>query len=76
MIFREAKKFRIPFGQYQGMKIDSIAETDSGLKYLDWLRGNVDGRSKLVKEALDSYFSDPTIKEELNRLIYNEDPND
>ena len=34
-------EFIITFGKYAHRKIDDIAGTDEGLKYLDWLRGRL-----------------------------------
>lgn len=67
MTFTEAKTVIVPFGKYVGTEIDKIAYTDEGLLYLDWLHGVATyGR---LKEALGVYFSDPSIKRELEEAI-------
>ena len=66
MTFKEAHNFRMPFGKHKGRKLDEIAADDAGLKYLDWLVGEIqDGN---VKNALEAYLGDPTIKAELKNL--------
>lgn len=68
MTFKEASEFIMPIGQYKGRKLDSIASTDKGLQYLDWLYGQRQGCTYPMDEALSVYMSDPTIKKELETL--------
>lgn len=63
--FKAAQKFVLRFGKkYNGLNLDKIAETDEGLLYLDWLRGQEWVREPL-KGHLTAYMTDPTIKKEL-----------
>jgi len=68
MTFKEAKNFLMPIGIYAGKTIDKIAETNEGLKYLDWMREQnwIFGNLKI---ALDIYLKDPVIKSELDKII-------
>lgn len=68
MTFRQAADFIMPWGQYEGKSLDSVAVTDEGLKHLDWLRGKVLLPKNLV-EALATYLDDPAIAEELRKLV-------
>ncbi len=67
MTFAEAKTVLMPFGKHKGKTVDQIAETDQGLKYLDWLAGEewVSGR---IAQAVAIYLADPSIKRELESL--------
>lgn len=56
------------FGKYKGQSIDSIATSDAGLKYLDWLVGQSWVFAD-VRKCLEEYLGDPVIKRELERLI-------
>lgn len=69
MTFREAAEFRMPFGAHEGKTLDQIAETDEGLKYLDWLLGDMQRNksSCSIVDALKAYLTDPAIKAELRR---------
>lgn len=67
MTFAEARKFPMPFGKCIGKTLDEIAETDQGLQYLDWFRGQkMYGQ---IAVAVKIYLSDVTIENELNRVI-------
>ena len=69
MTFAKAKRFIMPFGEYEGKTLDSIAETDTGLRHLDSLLGRrppVYGRLRI---ALLAYLTDPGIAKELVDLI-------
>ena len=72
MTFAEAKNFVIPWGQHQGRTLDQIAQTDEGLKYLDWLRDkrSSDGLTTRfpIDDALDAYLDDQAIQKELEGL--------
>ena len=74
MEFSEAKITLMPFGKYKGKTIDQIAETDSGLRYLDWLRGEMAKDPKknkgriILYEAMCTYLGDPAIGRELENL--------
>ena len=65
--FDYAKKYTIPFGKYKGQRIDSIAQLDEGLLYLDWLYGET--KDSNIKQILKIYLEDETIKNELSKLI-------
>lgn len=68
MTFKEAADFKMPFGKHKGQRLDEIATTDAGLRYLDWLHGERGGVG-WVDEALSVYLSDKTIAEELRRIL-------
>ena len=63
----------MPFGKYRGVTIPVIAETDSGLKYLDWIRSKLECDPKRrvdLYNAICAFLDDPSIQEELEDLIY------
>lgn len=62
--FKVAQNFVLKFGKYRDQPLDVAAETDEGLIYLDWLRGQDFVREPL-KTHLEHYLSDPTIMKEL-----------
>lgn len=75
MDFKEAASTKLPFGKYDDKSIDNIAKTNAGLRYLDWLRGEREGRQRKkhaqpqrIDEALRVYLDDPTIQRELSML--------
>ena len=73
MDFTTAANTVIPFGKHCGKQIDVIAEDSEGLRYLDWLHGEMEGTPqqgsrKLIAEALSVYFSDQVIQQELDEL--------
>lgn len=68
MLFDEAKRQIVFFGKYTGKTIDKIAETDEGLKYLDWIVGQ-DWLYDGTREAIKVYLADDTIKSELEKLL-------
>ena len=65
--FREAQNQVMPFRKYKGKTLEEIAETDEGLLYLDWLRGQSWTLSYLT-DHLNTYLNDPTIKKELEDI--------
>ncbi len=67
MEFKEAAAYVIPFGKYIGKSLDAIAETDEGLKYLDYMSGQKITSAR-CREAFDVYLSDPSIQKELGNL--------
>lgn len=80
MIFDEAKNRTITFGKHRGMTLDEIAETDDGLRYLDWLRTarceereRTSGPKSDLECALEAYLSEPTIQRELEIALGDED---
>ncbi len=74
MTFDDAKDYRLPFGPYMGQSLDQVAETDSGLRYLDRL---VDSRllTPDVRDALDAYLSDKVIQRELEEMADDREDN-
>jgi hypothetical protein len=70
MTFEEAKNTIVPFGDYLGLTIDQAATTDTGLLFLDRLRGSGRLYGKL-KDAIEVYLSDPTIERELASILEN-----
>ena len=68
MKFSEAAAFKMPLGKFQGRTLDSIAKTDQGLLYLDWLIGQ-DWVAPPLLTALRAYLKDGTIKNELDKAL-------
>ena len=69
MTFKEASAFRMPFGKYYGMKLGEIGVSDEGLQYLDWLRGEHEGKPQTALDhAIATYLDDPTIRRDLEGL--------
>ena len=68
MDFREAAGFVMTFGMHKHHTIDQIAETDVGLRYLDWLSGQPWVKGEL-KEALETYLRNPSIEKEVGEVI-------
>lgn len=74
MSFAQAKNHVMSLGKHRGRSIDSIAVTDDGLRYLDWLYDKMSdeppsgGINAVTFEALCVYMSDPTIQKELANL--------
>jgi len=65
--FEQASSYRLQFGKHQGQTIDAVASTDSGLLYLDFLRGiKLDFHTK---NAVCTYLDDPTIAKDLAALL-------
>ena len=59
--------YTMPFGKHKGRALDIIAMDDEGLKYLDWLYGEIDeGRTK---DMLAAYLTQPTIAKDLAALV-------
>lgn len=67
MDFNEAKSYVLGFGKFRGKTLDQAAETDDGLRYLDWLNGEKIYDKRLAW-ALREYMADPTIQSELGKL--------
>ncbi len=59
--------FWMPFGKYKGRTLDVIAQTDDGLRYLDWLLGEIDPGT--VKSALESYLGSAEMQAEIQRIL-------
>ncbi len=68
MTFAESQDYRLPFGKHKGERIDDVAATDEGLKYLDWMNGLDDIRDQQLREALEAYLGDPTIAKDLGEI--------
>lgn len=68
--FQQAKAFRMPFGKHRGVTLDDIARTDEGLRYLDWLRGDMEGKNHVgdAFKHLCVYLDDFTIASELEKI--------
>jgi hypothetical protein len=66
--FYDAAVFIMPFGKYQGRKLDDIASSNEGLRYLDWLFGEGKDITKPWHAAVATYLADPSIKKELESL--------
>lgn len=76
MTFAEASAYVLPWGQHKGKTIDQTAETDSGLRWLDWILGVLDTKGDLqyasdrreLREALRVYLDDETIAGDVAKL--------
>lgn len=68
MKYRQARKFVMPFGSFEGSSLEKIAQTDEGLLYLDWITGQ-DFVQGPLKDALTAFLSDATIQRELENLL-------
>lgn len=69
MTFKEAAAFKMPFGKHKGCCLDAIAANDAGLKYLDWLRGEMgENDTRDVARAVRTYLDDPSIAKDLENL--------
>ena len=68
MTYKEAAAFVMPFGKHKGRTLDTIASTDDGLKYLDWLRGERSWGRRDIDSALAAYLDDAAIKREVARV--------
>ena len=73
MAFADAAKFVMPLGKYKGQALDKIAESDEGLRYLDWLRGERDETNRKkgwadqpLDRALHAYLDDRGIRRDLD----------
>lgn len=67
MTFREAQSFRMPFGKHKGRTLDEIARSDEGLRYLDFMYGDMEKPSPTMT-ALAAYLGDAAIQRELAGL--------
>ncbi len=68
LTFDDVKDVPLPFGKHKGQTLDEIAETDDGLKYLDWLVGQHWLRGDL-RNCVEAYLADETIKADVKRLM-------
>lgn len=59
--------FRLTFGRYNGQTLDEIAQSDEGLKWLDWMVGIA--YSSDLKLALKIYLSQPDLQRRIDLLI-------
>ena len=71
MDFTDAQKFVMPFGKYKGQTLDQIAESDAGLKYLDWMRGerHLARKATDLDAALAIYLDHPSIAADLQGIL-------
>jgi hypothetical protein len=72
MTFEQAAATVMPFGRNRGRTLDEIAETDDGLRYLDWVMG-WDKLHGTIKVALQVYLLDQAIADEVERAVQSED---
>ena len=56
------------FGKFVGRSIDSIAGSDEGLRYLDWLAGQ-SWLAHNYRNALKAYLGDPAVAGDMQRLL-------
>lgn len=67
LTFDDVKDVRMPLGKYKGSTLDGIAETDEGLRYLDWLIGQ-DWLKGDLRNCVKAYLTDPAIAAEVKNL--------
>lgn len=75
--FAKAMRFVVPWGEFKDLTIDEAAVTDRGLKWLDYMRGQLDKDGALefaperraFRDALRTYLDDETIAGELNKIV-------
>lgn len=66
--FAQAKAYQMPFGKYRGKSLDTIARTDEGLLYLDWLRGEQgESDQRPAAIAIRAYLDDDSIQRDLDK---------
>jgi hypothetical protein len=66
-----ASRTVMPFGKYKGKTLDSIGRDVEGLKYLDWLLGEI-GRDPSKKElsgAIGFFLKDPANSDRLDAAL-------
>ena len=74
-----AGNFVMSFGKFAGQSLDEVAGTDAGLRYLDWLLGELEAgvrmgftlgeRRAKTLVALRLYLTDPAIAREVARAV-------
>ncbi len=64
----DCQTFEMPFGKYKGRTLREIADTDEGLKYLDWLLGGEIDLRPATREALEEFVALPHIEREMDRV--------
>ena len=67
--FDDAATFVLTFGRYKGKTIDKVAEDNDGLKYLDWLYGELKFPNAQIYRMLKAYLENPSIVAELEELV-------
>ena len=70
MTFEQAAAFIIPIGKHKGKRLDDVAQTDGGLRYLDWLRGERGTKHNWpLDNALAAYLDDTSVSKELAEAV-------
>ena len=64
-------RYVMPFGKYKGFNLRDISNTDEGLLYLDWLRGERedDPKNDALEKNLFEFLDDATVAKELSDAI-------
>jgi uncharacterized protein (DUF3820 family) len=70
MNYKAAADFVLPFGKYKGKTLDAAAVTNEGLLWLDWIRGERQGKREPLDLALAAYLDDPTIARAIADLAH------
>lgn len=60
--------FTMPFGKYEDQTLDTIASSEEGLLYLDWLVGQ-DWLRNPLKRTIATYLAQDDVRAELDRLL-------
>lgn len=67
----QAASYILSFGKYKGLSIDTIAQADEGLQYLDYMRGQLEEASSNRQELpyIVAYLSDDTIRADVEEMV-------
>lgn len=60
--------FTMPFGKYEDQTLDTIASSEEGLLYLDWLVGQEWFRGP-TRRQLEAFLAQDDVRAELDRLL-------
>ena len=60
--------YMMPFGKYRGQTLSEIADSDEGVRYLDWLRGER-GDEDNVGAAIAAFLDDPVRRHRIGGIL-------
>jgi hypothetical protein len=70
--FTEASAFVLQFGKYAGDTLSQIGQTESGLRYLDWLIGR-QWLKDPAKTMIKTYLAHPDVSRLVDAAIDDDD---